>query len=487
MKTVKHSIFLLLLIALTTFAQRATTTRKTTTAPEPAKTAQPAQPETTNDLKLKTRIEMQSFNMDSTVYIKGERERTEQMMPGLNMQMVTIKECDLRRTIQINDSAKVYRIEPFNDAVSSASTPPPKTTTAPPPTSNKPTRKGGVVTINITMTDTGERKEMFGYQARHLKMAMSFSASPDACSKANMRMETDGWYINFRNNFSCQEEFVPRAALERQRQAKPDCVDEWRYNVQGNVKMGYPADVTMTMYGENGKPFTMRQQILELSRAKLDQALFEIPPGYQEGDPYSMRAMMGGVNVGSLGKLADEMAKREDARTSAPAEKKAGVIRLGVVQPAARIGQTEVGGAIRNTLIKYLSGGATLEVIPLNSPAEAASNQCDFVLTSSLSYQAGKGGGFGGFMKKAGQLGQIASGNIPGASGGASVPQSAAEASNQIKSKDEVGYEYQLTRVNGSAVTSNSMKRKSNSDGEDVISPLLSQAAGEIMRAVFKK
>lgn len=489
MKTVKQTIILLLLFALPAIAQRTTTQRKTTTAPEPAKTAPAEQPETKNDLKLTTRISMESFNMDSTVYIKGERERTEQTLPGMNLQMVTIKECDLRRNIQINDSAKVYRIEPFSDASTAPTTTTPRTSTPPPQTSNKPTRKGGVVTINITMTDTGERKEMFGYQARHLKMAMSFSASPDACSKANMRMETDGWYINFRNNFSCQEDYVPRAALERGQRSKPDCVDEWHYNVQGNVKMGYPADVTMTMYNE-GKPFTMRQQILELSRAKLDQALFEIPPGYQEGDPYSMKAMMGGMNVGSLGKMAEEMAKRGEAQTSVPATKKAGAIRIGVVSPAARIGQIDASNAVRNSLVRYLNSGGSLEAVPLNSPAEAAANQCDFILTSSLNHQAGKGGGgFGGFMKKAGQLGQIASGNIPssGGSGSSSNPQSAAEASSNIKSKDEVGYDYQLTRVNGSAVASNSMKRKSNSDGEDVISPLLSQTAGEVLKAVVKK
>ncbi|MBS1812794.1 MAG: hypothetical protein JST84_31800 [Acidobacteria bacterium] len=490
MKTVKNTLILLLLIALPAIAQRTTTTtRKTTTAPEPAKTAPPEQAETKNDLKLSTRISMESFNMDSTVYIKGERERTEQMLPGINMQMVTIKECDLRRNIQLNDSAKVYKIEPFSDASNTPTTITPRTAPTTPPPTTKPTRKGGVVTINITMTDTGERKEMFGYTARHLKMAMSFTTSPDACSKGQMRMESDGWYINFRNNFSCQEEYVPRAALERSGRSKPDCVDEFRYNVQGNVKMGYPADVTMTMYGENGKPFTMRQQILELSRAKLDQALFEIPPGYQEGDPYSMKAMMGGMNVGSLGKMAEEMAKREETRTTVSSVKKAGAVRVGVVAPAARIGQLDASAAVRNTLIRYLNGDASVEVVPLNSPMEAASNQCDFVLTSSLNYQAGKGGGgFGGFMKKAGQLGQIASGNIPtsGSGGGSSNPQSAAEASSNIKSKDEVGYEYQLTRVNGSAVISNSMKRKSNSDGEDVISPLLSQAAGEVVKAVKK-
>jgi hypothetical protein len=448
MKTVKNTLFLLLLIAIPAMAQqKTTTTQKATTAP-------PEQPQTNNDLKLKTRMEMQGFNMDSTVYIKGQRERTEQSLPGMNMQMVTIKECDLRRDIQINDSAKVYKIEPFSDPTPTTAAPRPAT--PPPPTTNKPARKGGVVTFNITMTDTGERKDMFGYKARHLKMAMSLTSSPDACSKGAMRMESDGWYIDFNNSFSCREEYVPRAAL--QRGAKPDCVDEFRYNVQGNVRMGYPADVTMTMFGQDGKNFTMRQMILELSRA-----------------------MMGGLNMGSLGKMAEAAARREDTSMAATGAKKAGAVRIGIVTPAARIGQNDVSGAVRSSLMRSINGGASVEVVPLNSPAEASSQQCDFIVTSSLSHQPGKSGGLGGFMKKAASVGgQIASGNIT--TGGGSN-----DASSQIKSKDEVGFDYQLTRVNGSAVASNSMKRKANSDGEDVISGLTSQAGSEILKAVLKK
>jgi hypothetical protein len=439
--------------------------------------AQPKPAETTNDLKLKTRMAMEGFNMDSTVYIKGQRERSEQMMPGMNLVMTTLKQCDLRRDVQLNDAAKVYKIEPFSDPTPTTTAPRPAT--PPPPANNRPTRKGGVVTINITMTDTGERKEMFGYQARHLKMTMSMTASPDACAKGEMRMESDGWYIDFNNNFNCREEYVPRQMLERQRPQKPDCVDEFRYNVKGSVRMGYPADVTMTMFGENGKNFTMRQQILELSRAKLEQALFEIPPGYKEGDPYSVGAMMGGLNMGALGKMAEAAARNEDTRTAATGAKKPGAIRIGIVTPAARIGQNDVSGAVRSSLLRSL-GSASVEVVPLSSPSEAASQQCDFFVTSSLSHTPGKSGGLGGFMKKAANVGgQIASGNIPTSGGN--------DASAQIKAKDELGFDYQLTQVNGTPVTSNAMKRKANSDGEDVIGALTSQAANEILKAVMKK
>lgn len=464
-RRIKTIAFLLLLTVAPALAQQKP---KTTTQIDPN--------ETKNDLKLKTRMSMESFNMDSTVYIKGQRERSENMLPGMNIVMATIKQCDLRRDIQINDNAKIYKIEPFTDPTPTTNEPRPVT----PPPNNKPTRKGGVVTFNITMTDTGERKEMFGYQARHLKMAMSLTASPDACSKGAMRMESDGWYIDFNNSFSCREEYVPRAAL--QRGAKPDCVDEFRYNVKGNVRMGYPADATITMFDEKGKSFSMRQQILELSRAKLDQALFEIPAGYKEGDPYSMGAMMGGLNPAAMAKAAEAMGRAEEARASGAATgaKKAGAVRIGVVSPAARIGQNDVSGAVRNSLIRNINGGANVEVVPLSSPMEAAAQECDFVVTSSLSHQPGKSGGLGGFMKKAGSIGgAIASGNVP--SGGGN------DTSSQIKAKDELALDYQLTTVKGAPVTSNSMKRKANSDGEDVISALTSQAGSEILKAVLKK
>ena len=135
---------------------------------------------------------------------------------------------------------------------------------------------------------------------------------------------------------------------------------------------------------------------------------------------------------------------------------------------------------MRSSLIRYLSGGQSVEVVSLNAPQEAASQQCDFVVTSVLSHQPGKGGGLGGFMKKAANVGgAIASGNIPTGGGN--------DTSSQIKSKDEVGFDYQLTRVNGAAVASNSSKQKANSDGDDVISRLLSQAANEILKAVNQK
>jgi hypothetical protein len=58
----------------------------------------------------------------------------------------------------------------------------------------------------------------------------------------------------------------------------------------------------------------------------------------------------------------------------------------------------------------------------------------------------------------------------------------------QIKSKDDVTVQYQLIPTGQTAaVAQNSLKGKAKSDGEDVLTPLLQQAATDVLTAVAKK
>ena len=57
--------------------------------------------------------------------------------------------------------------------------------------------------MTVNTIDTGERKEMFGFTARHLKRTMTSQTSPDACSQNQMRIDTDGWYINLEYGLNC--------------------------------------------------------------------------------------------------------------------------------------------------------------------------------------------------------------------------------------------------------------------------------------------
>ena len=64
--------------------------------------------------KLRQVTNMMSMKTESTIYVKGMRKRTESTgMMGMAAPPVTIEQCDLQRTIKINDKKKLYFIEPL--------------------------------------------------------------------------------------------------------------------------------------------------------------------------------------------------------------------------------------------------------------------------------------------------------------------------------------------------------------------------------------
>src|SRR5215475_9003905 len=153
------------------------------------------------DLKIKTRSTVMGHTTESTVYIKGPRERTEMSLGGQGGS-VSIMQCDQKRMVTVFGNQCM--VMPFGEGETSC------------PANNArgmmrgraenaPQRAGGVVTITRTSTDTGERQEMFGYKARHIKSTMMMESSPDACNQSNMKMEMDGWYADL-PGFSCGDE-----------------------------------------------------------------------------------------------------------------------------------------------------------------------------------------------------------------------------------------------------------------------------------------
>ncbi len=230
------------------------------------------------DVKITTKSGASGQSMTYTTYIKGARQRTE------GMGFTTIYQCDLKRTIQINDKTRSYLITPISGTDGGANTQ---------RTAGK-ARKGGVITYHTTNTDTGERKQMFGMTAKRIKSKMVVEASEGACSSMNMEMETDGWYVEIPGGMNCQTE-----AASSLPSAQSDCVDEVRFKTTGLANAGHPVMTTTTMkfnMGADGPAIpssTSTQEVTDISTAKLDQSLFEIPAGYTEvktmqelGSPY---------------------------------------------------------------------------------------------------------------------------------------------------------------------------------------------------------
>src|SRR5688572_112035 len=111
------------------------------------------------DTKVKLRQTSGGQTYENTSYIKGKRQRSETN----NGQMVMLQQCDLRRNIQIMPQAKVYLVQPYDEPAASNTA-----NTSSPSYQPGTTKKGGLVTSTVATRDTGERKQMFGYTARHI-------------------------------------------------------------------------------------------------------------------------------------------------------------------------------------------------------------------------------------------------------------------------------------------------------------------------------
>jgi hypothetical protein len=360
----------------------------------------------TGDFKITIKTNMAGQDMHSTTMIKGLRERSEMSMGGMNMGMVSVTQCDLKRTIQINDRARKYLITPMESDDSSGGY---SEGAMGAPTGGGPARRGGVVTMTVNTTDTGERKQMFGFTARHLKRTMTSESSPDACQPQQMKMETDGWYINLEYGLSCGSARPPQMG---RRPAPQGCRDRYQFKHTGPVNLGYPLVETMTMYGPDGSmQFTMTKEVIELSRQTLDAALFDVPAGYSEAR--SQQEMYSQPSMADMQEMArqqeSQSSSRENSISSTPSTANpAGRVKIGVVEFNNKAKASVSTDSLREQLIGMLNGDG-LDAIALNasSPSEAAveakAKGCGYILYTDISTlkTASAGKKIGGLLGRA--------------------------------------------------------------------------------------
>jgi hypothetical protein len=245
----------------------------------------------------------------------------------------------------------------------------------------------------------------------------------------------------------------------------------------------------------------MQQQAMAMQQQAMAQAA---AAGYAPGQMPNMGGMPG---------MPGQPASQTVAAPQALGPKQAGHIRIGVVTPDAQVGQgtsagQDYGTPIRNALIQLMSGPA-VEIaaldsrIPIQLQAEAQQKQCDYVLYSSVVVKKPAKGGFGNFMKMAAPITNMAP-MMGGGMGGAMAAQVAGQAASvaaqqaaqsqlsqfngQIKNKDDITLQYQLV-VPGqqNPKTQNTLQAKAKTDGEDVMTPLLTQLATTVLTEALKK
>jgi hypothetical protein len=473
------------------------------------------------DLKIKSKQTMSGQAYENTTYIKGKRQRSEQMS-GM---MINITQCDLRRAIQMNPAAKTFVVNEFGEVSASTSAAKPSADKA-----STEITKGGKVVTTITVTDTGERKQMFGYTARHLIITMNTQSSPEACSKNNTKMQTDGWYIDFEPGFGCDE--TTNNSNYNKSSKSGGCRDQYEMKTVGTAKRGYPVYEKMTMFDESGKEtMSFVNEVVELSKATLEASLFDVPGGYREVPDISQMFSVSATSMNSsssesssskassiklpnsgsssstspdvgTSSLLGNTSNSQPLTTGSVGTKRPGMVRIGLASVktgsvGGGITAADLAAAVQNTLISYLKA-PNIEVVPLEAKLtsvidnEARQKECDYVIYATVSHKKG-GGGFGMFGSALGSaigrvgIGHTGStvGNIAGQVATQAIV-SASSVSGQMKSKDEITLDLKLNQPGGGSAFAKVYKTKAKSDGENIISAVIEQAAAAIMDTVGK-
>ena len=201
-----------------------------------------------------------------------------------------------------------------------------------------------------------------------------------------------------------------------------------------------------------------------------------------------------GGSVDAEPRTAMNSAKINNAALAAVDEK--GTVRIGLANvKTGAVGEgidaAQLAAAIQNSLVRYVKG-TNIEFVPLEArlasaiETEAKEKECVYVLYVTVSHKKG-GGGFGMFKKIAPILGSV----VPLAGVGGVIAGTVAStaintaATSNVRPKDELTLDIRLQ--NGSAVAlTKQFKSKAKSAGEDVISPVVEQAAAALVETVGK-
>jgi hypothetical protein len=259
------------------------------------------------DVQITTSYNADGQAAETTIWSNGNRMRYD-----YGSGVVMLRDCDQRKVTQIDEKAKAYLLLPTEEPEDPAAA------------------------SRAEVTDTGERKELFGHQARHLKI----KESAEGKDGKKETTETDGWYLDLTGIGSC----FARTAGMRDR--------------------GYPASYTITTYGENGKATsTVTMSIKTMADAPLASSMFEVPAGYKDSTP------------------------RQVPKNGLP--KTPGVIRVGAVLIHDKSNSGVPSQAYYNRLATQLMD-AKLDLIQLEDGPQttidlkAQEAGCDFVLYTEL-------------------------------------------------------------------------------------------------------
>ena len=240
------------------------------------------------DLTIKTRetIDLpQSTIQINTLYFKGAWQRRElylQFPSALPAQRTmtssTITRCDERRTLELNHEARLYGWSPLDFIgrdvywVRSRWRKRPELPAA-----------GPEVKITINTVETGERRQVGSYSARHVITTITTDPSPGANTRPSESVE-DGWHIDL-PPAGCSDGGDGHVLSTGSVVRPGGAPDRMNVEFRGTGRRGFPIEQTTRRRGEHEPPITTSVKLIEFSEAVLDKSLFDVPAGYRPALP----------------------------------------------------------------------------------------------------------------------------------------------------------------------------------------------------------
>ena len=337
------------------------------------------------DLKLTNRVTVQGQNSQNTVLSKNGMIRIDN---GENPSAPTvIIDCAGHRMIQVNNVARTYFVTnmPAASGLEIRSS----------------TTAAGAVTINVARQDTGERQTFFGYKARHIKTTASTEGGTAECAE-NLRITTDGWYLDAPNAVSCDS--AEREILVRSLEAH-HCENRVMTKTSGVETLGIPVLIDTKVTNVSGADMEVHQETANISVETLDPALFAPPQDYTEVQSYadliaSQNSQVGAQGVPNSGQSfppitaagGNENGKGAVAgATHTTSDQKSGVLKIGITQLTSSIDQAFSVEGLQQELMNQIDflGGRAI-ILPADPNDRDAANEeakqqgCDYVIFTEI-------------------------------------------------------------------------------------------------------
>lgn len=218
------------------------------------------------DLTIKTRWMPVPHGTPQAItwYFKGARVRREEQVQPREQPAedttVTIYQCDLKKMYFFNDKDRTYVMSPLPD---------------PPHDGDE---GGGEITVTDNSVDTGERRQVGSYEARHIKATVIIVAGEDTGMKTG-NVELDGWYIDPPGWWRCEDEPTGLQGyflgIESDHEGQP--VPHFVFHQHGPRRGLIIEETSKTTPGVT---YDGRVEFLGISEQPLDPAWFEVPRDY---------------------------------------------------------------------------------------------------------------------------------------------------------------------------------------------------------------